>query len=144
VSSTRAWLVGFVLVLSYGLSVGADESRTHLVRRRPGELQWRPASPGAAIEVAPAWLGPGGAHCNFVRYPKGFVESAHHHSADVSGVLVSGELALSERGEEDHVLEAGTYLEIPARVTHTARCGAAAPCVLFTCQPADFDLVPEP
>ena len=138
----RAWLFGSILVLSCAFLGEGDGLRAHVVPRRPGELRWLPAGPGVPVQVSPAWQGAGGAYCTFARFPKGFAESPHSHSADVTGIVVSGEYAVSEGREEDHVLEAGSYIEIPAGVQHTARCGSAAPCVIFMCQPATFDFVP--
>jgi quercetin dioxygenase-like cupin family protein len=57
-------------------------------------------------------------------------------------VLVAGELTVSYKGQASTVLKPGMYAYGPAKVPHSAACGAGATCVLFIAFESAVDAVP--
>jgi hypothetical protein len=127
--------LGFV-----GGALAADSGKA-IVHWTLADLKWeaRPGSPGMG---AAAWTAANGSHCDFVKFPKGFKEALHTHTADVSGVVLGGKFGSGEEGSAPKLGGVGSYQFIPGGLKHTTECGADAECVVFICQPAAFDLVP--
>ena len=104
------------------------------------DLKWSPAPAGPLME-APAWSNASGAFCRFTKFPKGTKIPLHHHSADVSAVVMAGQWGSAEQGSTVKLGGAGAYQLIPAGLLHTTECGAAGDCVIYVCGPAAFDMV---
>jgi quercetin dioxygenase-like cupin family protein len=67
----------------------------------------------------------------FFKVPANAVIPRHWHTSAERMVLVAGELHVTYDGHPTAVLTPGTYAYGPARMPHSATCGAAGPCVLF-------------
>ncbi|MDO9467713.1 MAG: cupin domain-containing protein [Thiobacillus sp.] len=67
----------------------------------------------------------------FFKVPANAVVPRHWHTSAERMVLVAGELHVTYDGHPTAVLTPGTYAYGPARMPHSATCGAAGPCVLF-------------
>ena len=67
----------------------------------------------------------------FFKVPANAVIPRHWHTSAERMVLVAGELSVTYDGHPTVVLKPGTYAYGPARMPHSATCGAAGPCVLF-------------
>lgn len=67
----------------------------------------------------------------FFKVPANAVIPRHWHTSAERMVLVAGELHVTYDGHATAVLTPGTYAYGPARMPHSATCGAGGPCVLF-------------
>ena len=67
----------------------------------------------------------------FFKVPANAVIPRHWHTSAERMVLVAGELHVTYDGHPTVALTPGTYAYGPARMPHSATCGAAGPCVLF-------------
>jgi len=65
------------------------------------------------------------------RVPAGSSIPSHWHNSAERMVLVAGDMTVRYDGHEPASLRPGSYAYGPAKLPHTARCSAAAPCVLF-------------
>jgi quercetin dioxygenase-like cupin family protein len=78
----------------------------------------------------------------FLRLPANTTIPEHWHTSAERMVLVSGELAVSYKGQERVVLRPGMYAYGPAKVPHSASCAPGASCVLFIAFESPVDAVP--
>jgi hypothetical protein len=131
-------LVLAVIGFTGGTLLHGDGGKT-ITRWTLADLKFN-AVPGGPLTVA-AWASPSGAYCNFVKFPKGTKIPLHHHTADVSAVVMAVEFGSREEGSTAKLASVGAYQFIPGGLVHTTECGAAADCVIFACGPAAFDLV---
>jgi hypothetical protein len=107
-----------------------------------GDLKWKdvPDSPGvqlAAVHGDPAK----GASRFFVKLPSTFNTPLHHHTADHSGVVISGTIVFNDG--QDHTLPAGSYWTFTGKKQHTTKCTDAAGCTLYIDAHGKWDVVPE-
>jgi hypothetical protein len=109
-----------------------------------GDLKWKDAGPDApGVQVAAVAGDPTkGASKFFVKLPSGFSVPLHHHTADHSGVLVSGTMVFGVDGQEQ-TLPAGSYISYTGKKQHTTKCTDAAGCLLFLDAHSKWDVVPE-
>jgi quercetin dioxygenase-like cupin family protein len=118
----------------------AQEKPKKIVRWVQSDLKWEPV-PDSPVLVAKAWSNANGSYCQFNKFPKGTKIPLHHHTADVTSVVVAGRFGFTESGATQFV-SPGTYQSIPGGLKHTTECAADADCVIFSCGSAPFDLVP--
>ena len=66
------------------------------------DLPFMPLAEGSPVEIAPLWgdLATGPAAV-MVRFPEGYAEPWHHHSATYHSVLIKGEFQSRSRDDED-------------------------------------------
>ena len=77
----------------------------------------------------------------FLRLPANTTIAEHWHTSAERMVLVSGELAVSYKGQSRVVLKPGMYAYGPAKLPHSASCVSAASCVLFIAFESPVDAV---
>ena len=77
----------------------------------------------------------------FFKVPANAVIPRHWHTSAERMVLVAGEMHVTYDGQPTAVLKPGTYAYGPARMPHSATCGAAGPCVLFIAFETPVDAV---
>ncbi|HEY1906956.1 MAG TPA: DUF4437 domain-containing protein [Myxococcaceae bacterium] len=108
------------------------------------DLKWKDAGPDSpGVQYAAVAGDPmKGAGKFFVKLPSGFSAGLHHHTADHSGVVVSGTLVQNVDGQ-DMTLPAGSYLSYTGKKQHTTKCTDAAGCLLFVDAHGKWDVVPE-
>jgi len=138
-------LAGTLALVTLGFAGGAlvrGDAAKGIVRLTAADLKWTPA-PVPPVMEAPAWSSSSGAFCRFNKFPKGTTIPLHHHSADVSAVVIAGQWGSREPGAKAKLVGPGTYQLIPAGLPHITECGASADCVIFACGPAAFDLVED-
>lgn len=136
-------LAGALALVTLGFAGGAlvrGEAAKGIVRSTTADLKWTPV-PGVPVMEAPAWSNASGAYCRFNKFPKGTTIPLHHHTADVSAVVIAGQWGSREKGSTAKLLGPGAYQLIPAGLLHITECGPSADCVIFACGPAAFDLV---
>lgn len=120
--------------------VAAQEKPKKITRWAQSDLKWE-AVPDSPVMVANAWSNANGSYCQFNKFPKGTKIPIHHHTADLGSVVIAGRFGFTESGNTQFV-GPGTFQSIPGGLKHTTECGADADCVIYTCGPAPFDLVP--
>jgi len=77
-----------------------------------------------------------------VALPHGTISPPHIKSADMFGVIVSGEMThvpVGTKPMDGVVLGAGAYYHIPAGLAHISSCVSQQDCVTFLYQPGAFD-----
>lgn len=85
------------------------------------------------------------AYMAMVELPAGTVSPAHTKSADMFGVMISGEMVhtITDETIQDEVrLPKGSYYHIPAGVPHVSKCVSEVDCVTFLYQNGKFDFLP--
>jgi mannose-6-phosphate isomerase-like protein (cupin superfamily) len=78
----------------------------------------------------------------FLKYPKGFVSPAHHHTPDHYVTVVSGTLALTVDGKETK-LGPGSFFALTNKAVHVAKVVGDQDCVMFIQADGPWDVVPE-
>lgn len=132
------------LLLGVGFVAGAmaaDPAAKAIVQSTLADLKWQ-AQPGSPMTGSPAWSASNGSHCDFVKFPKGTKAPLHTHTADISGLVLAGHWGSAEEGKAMKLGGPNSYQLVPGGLKHTTECGADADCVIFSCQPAAFDMVP--
>jgi len=84
-------------------------------------------------------------YMSMVRLPAGLISPPHTKSANMFGVMVSGEMIHHLVGEdlsEAITLPAGSFYKIPKNVPHISRCISEVECVTFLYQDGKFDFLP--
>ena len=136
-------LTGALAMMALGFAgdtlARGDEAKK-ITRSTVADIKWNPV-PGRTLMQSPAWSNDSGAYCRFDKFPKGTKIPLHHHTADVSAVVIAGKWGSAEEGTTVKLLGPGAYQLIPGGLLHTTECGAAADCVIYACGPAAFDLV---
>ncbi|HVP60511.1 MAG TPA: cupin domain-containing protein [Myxococcaceae bacterium] len=92
--------------------------------------------PGAM--VSPIASDPGGANIGYAKFPAGYTFPMHWHSATESTSLVSGRIEFTVAGKS-YDLEPGSYIVIPPKAHHQAKCAPGAECILLTRRPGPVD-----
>lgn len=136
-------LAGALALVALGFAGGAfvrGEAAKGIMRLTVADLKWSPV-PGVPVMESPAWSAASGAYCRFNKFPKGTTIPLHHHTADVSAVVIAGHWGSREQGATARLLGPGAYQLIPGGLLHITECSASADCVIFACGPAPFDLV---
>jgi quercetin dioxygenase-like cupin family protein len=105
------------------------------------ELKWADVPGFAGLKMAVVEGDPTkGASHFFLKFDKGFAAPDHHHTANHSGVVISGTLYLTVDGKEVK-LAAGSYFSFNGKKPHATRCDAAADCVLKIEAKGKWDVV---
>jgi hypothetical protein len=135
-------LCGFgVLVVGFlGGAFAKEAAQKEIVQKTVADLEWKTLTPGVPVASSEDWKGPGGAHCTWNKFPKGFLSPAHYHSKDLHSVVVAGHWGSWVEGAPERLVGPGGYEFIPAGLKHTTKCGDAADCVTYECSPGAFDL----
>jgi quercetin dioxygenase-like cupin family protein len=138
------------LLVTAGVLVGAwaqAPAQEQAVTRsaQDAQLQWGPcpAFMPAGCGLAVLHGDPAKANADvFLRLPANAVIPEHWHTSAERMVLVAGELTVSYKGQASAVIKPGMYAYGPAKVPHSASCGAGASCVLFIAFESAVDAVP--
>lgn len=80
-----------------------------------------------------------------VRLPAGTVSPPHIKSANMSGVMLQGEMVHYADGTDPNLADPigpGAYYRIPAGLAHVSACVSSDPCVVYLYQDNAFDFVP--
>ena len=142
--------VGSVLVVTAVVAVGAwaqAPAQEQAVTRsaQDAQLKWGPcpAFMPAGCGLAVLHGDPAKANADvFLRLPANAAIPEHWHTSAERMVLVAGELTVSYKGQASTVIKPGMYAYGPAKVPHSASCGAGASCVLFIAFESAVDAVP--
>jgi len=108
----------------------------------PGDLKWKDAPNTPGVQVAAVHGDPEkGPAKFFVKLPTGFDVPLHHHTADHSGVVISGTVVWNDG--QDHSMPAGSYWSFTGKKQHTTKCPDPAGCLIFIDAHGKWDVVPE-
>lgn len=80
-----------------------------------------------------------------VRLPAGTISPPHVKSANMSGVMLAGEMIHYPDGADPKTATSigpGDFYFIPARIAHVSACVSAEPCVVYLYQDNAFDFNP--
>jgi len=142
-----AFVIGLVMLGLVGGALAAKEAKRAIVQQRVSELKWSEVAPGVPIVEAPVWQGPGGSHCVFDKFPRGFAEPEHFHTHDIHAIVIEGRWGSGLPGAPEQLVAPGGYQLIPGGLKHTTKCAPDVDCVVYVCLPGAFDvkgLPPEP
>jgi len=143
--------LGVALVLLAGLSSFAARAQAADKGAKMGgavlvpatDIKWNqvPGMPG--VQIAPVDGDPskGPSHF-FLKFTGGFAAPLHHHSANHSGTVVAGTLALTVDGKEQK-LPPGSFFAFTGKTKHETRCEAGPDCVLSLDVRGKWDVVME-
>ncbi len=124
-----------------GAVVAKEAAKKEIVQETTADLTWKELMPGAPLQGAEVWKGPGGAGCQFVKFPKGTAVPLHWHTKDTHAIVISGSFGSApEGGGEPKLLGPGSHQFVPGKLKHSTKCGDAADCVIYSCSPGPFDV----
>ena len=107
------------------------------------DVKWSDVPGMTGLQIAPVEGDPakGPSHF-FLKFTGGFAAPLHHHSANHSGTVVAGTLALTVDGKEQK-LPPGSFFAFKGKTKHETRCEAGADCVLSMDVRGKWDVVME-
>ena len=133
--------IGFITVAFTGGLVAAKEAaKKEIVQETTADLAWKDVMPGMPLQGVEVWKGPGGAGCQFIKFPKGTLVPVHWHSKDTHAIVISGSFGSAPEGAEPKLLGPGAHQFVPAKLKHSTKCGDAADCVIYSCSVGPFDV----
>ena len=147
---TRSLRLSFLVVLPAALAVAADAPTLPSMEAQqvaqlkdakwtaPKAPEFPPGAMASPIATDPA---PGG-NVGYAKLPPGATLPLHWHSAAEYTVLISGKVQFIVDGKP-YDLEPGSYVVIPAKTNHLAKCAPGAECILLTRRggPTDYHWV---
>jgi hypothetical protein len=123
-----------------GAAVAGAAAKKEIAQQTIADLEWHDLAPGLPVKAADSWKGPGGAHCAFNKFPRGFVAPPHFHTKDLHAVVLSGNWGSWTDGTPEKLLGPGGIQVIPGGVKHVTKCAPAVDCVIYVCGPGPFDI----
>jgi hypothetical protein len=135
-------VVAFVLLFGAALGQGCAKPRSDFARAGEytfTEIAGYPGMSIAAVEGDPA---KGPAHF-FLKLARGFLLGSHHHSADIHGAVIAGDLVLTVY-QGPQLLGPGSYFSVTGQNRHAVRCNPGADCLLFIDARGKWDTVLSP
>ena len=109
------------------------------------EAKWTapkaPEIPPGAM-ASPIASDPNGPNLGYAKFAPGYTFPMHWHSATEYTSLVSGKVQFTVNGKS-YELEPGSYIVIPPKAHHMAKCAPGAECILLTRRagPVDYNWV---
>jgi quercetin dioxygenase-like cupin family protein len=105
-------------------------------------------APPKQPEIPPGVVGspiaadPGGANIGYAKYVPGYTFPMHWHSFTEYTTLISGKIQYVVSGKT-YDLEPGSYIAIPPKAHHLAKCVSGVECVVLTRRagPVDYNWV---
>ncbi len=137
-----------LVALPAALALAADGKPPAMDEQQVAHLKDAKFAPPKAPEIpagvmgAPIASDPNGANIGYAKFPPGYTFPMHWHSAAEYTVLLSGKGQFTVNGKA-YDLEPGSYIVIPAKAHHMAKCAPGAECVLLTRRagPVDYNWV---
>jgi quercetin dioxygenase-like cupin family protein len=130
-----------VLCASIGATY-ANPSAT-LVGVPADKLEWKPFFAGGPDEafVIGSKDAKKGPTAFFIRFKGGFDSGWHTHESAYTGIVISGTIIETNKGQAPMTLPAGSYYMQPATV-HKTQCAAGADCVTYIYEDGRFSFTP--
>jgi quercetin dioxygenase-like cupin family protein len=131
--------------LFIGVAIAARGAPPKLVALSPDDLAWAdvkgPDGALTGLRTVDLWgQAAKGAHGSLTKFPAGLAERPHTHSRDLRVVVIAGTMAFSIDGGETKDLGPGSFVTVPAGVSHAAICRPAGACEVFLQQSGPMDV----
>ena len=106
-------------------------------------LKWEPFFPGGPDEafVIGSKEAKKGPTAFFIRFKAGFDSGWHVHESAYTGIILSGTIIESSKGQDTMKLGAGSYY-VQGTVVHKTQCAAGADCVVYIYEDGKFSFTP--
>lgn len=144
----RALRLSLLAVLPAALVLAADNKPPAMDEQQVAHVKdakW--AAPKApeippGVVASPIASDPNGPNLAYAKFPPGYTFPMHFHTFTEYTVLLSGKGSFTVNGKT-YDLEPGSYIVIPAKTPHMAKCGPGAECILLTRRagPNDYNWV---
>ena len=72
--------LGLVTLGFVGGALAKGAAPKEIVQKTVADLEWKEVAPGVPVMASEVWKGPGGSHCAWNKFPKGFVAPTHFHT----------------------------------------------------------------
>ncbi len=137
------------VVLPATLVLAADAKPPSTEDQQVAHLKDAKWTPPKAPEIPPGVVASpiatdpaSGANIGYAKFPPGYTFPMHWHSATEYTLVISGKGQFTVNGKA-YDLEPGSYIVIPAKAHHMAKCLPGAECVLLTRRagPTDYNWV---
>ncbi|HEX2691122.1 MAG TPA: DUF4437 domain-containing protein [Kofleriaceae bacterium] len=114
-----------------------------LVAVPSGELKWEPFFPGGPDEafVVGSKDAKKGPTAFFIKFKAGFDSGWHTHGSAYTGIVLSGTIIETSKGQDAVKLGAGSYYNQPV-VVHKTQCAPGADCVAYIYEDSAFSFTP--
>jgi len=144
----RPLRLSLVVVLPAALALAADNKPPTMDEQQVAHLKDAKFAAPKLPEIPPGAMGapiasdPNGPNVGYAKFKPGYTFPMHWHSFTEYTVLLSGKGEFTVNGKT-YELEPGSYIVIPAKAHHMAKCAAGAECILLTRRagPADYNWV---
>jgi quercetin dioxygenase-like cupin family protein len=132
-----------VAILGCGLSLASADPAQKLVVFQAAELKWEPFFPGGPDEafVVGSKDSKKGPTAFFIKFKGGFDSNWHTHESAYTGIVMSGTIIETSKGQEPVKVTAGSYYLQPT-VVHRTQCAAGADCLLYIHEDGKFSFTP--
>ena len=143
ITLVRTLLAAAVAAVPAGMATAQEPALTKAAT--DATLQWSPCPPGLPEGCTLAVLhgDPGKPNADvFLKLPAKSTIAEHWHTSAERMILVSGEMQVTYKGQPQATLKPGAYAYGPAKLSHSAACVSATPCVLFIAFEQPVDLIP--
>jgi len=137
-----------LLALPAALAFAADNKPPAMDDQQVVHVKDAKWTPPKAPEIPPGAMGspiaadPGAGNIGYAKFAPGYTFPMHWHSFAEYTVLISGKSQFTVNGKT-YELDPGSYIVIPAKAHHMAKCAPGAECILLTRRagPADYNWV---
>jgi hypothetical protein len=130
-------------ILGCGVTLANAGPAPKLVGVPAADLKWEPFFPGGPDEafIIGSKEAKKGPTAFFIRFKGGFDSGWHVHESAYTGIVLSGTLVETNKGQDALKLAAGSYYMQPITVHKTA-CAAGADCVVYIYEDGKFSFTP--
>jgi quercetin dioxygenase-like cupin family protein len=132
-----------VAILGCSVTLANAGPPAKLVAFPADKLKWEPFFPGGPDEafVVGTKQAKKGPTAFFIRFKAGFDSGWHTHESAYTGIVMSGTIIETSKGEEALSLTAGSYYVQPI-VVHKTQCAAGADCLMYIYEDGKFSFTP--
>jgi len=144
----RSLRLSLLVVLPAALALAADNKLPTMDEQQVAHVKDAKFAAPKLPEIPPGAMGapiasdPNGSNIGYAKFAPGYTFPMHWHSFTEYTVLLSGKGQFTVNGKT-YDLEPGSYIVIPAKAHHMAKCAPGAECVLITRRagPPDYNWV---
>jgi len=135
--------LAIVAILGCGVTLANAGPAPKLVGFPAGQLAWEPFFPGGPDEafVIGSKDAKQGPTAFFIRFKAGFDSGWHVHESAYTGIVLSGTIVETSKGQDALKLPAGSYYLQPTLV-HRTECAPGADCVVYIYEDGKFSFTP--
>jgi len=132
-----------VAILGCGVTIAAAGPAPKLVAFPAEALKWEPFFPGGPDEafVIGTKESKQGPTAFFIRFKAGFDSGWHTHESAYTGIVMSGTIIETSKGQDALKLRAGSYYLQPI-VVHKTQCAPGADCLMYIYEEGKFSFTP--